>query len=84
MKLFIVYHCGSDNGWSPRFIFTAMKNGTDWAPSVAVFGDLGAENAMSLSQLQKEAQQADYDAVLHIGDFAYNLESASALPFPLS
>ena len=62
-------------GWSPRFIFTAMRNGTDWSPSVAVFGDLGAENAMSLSQLQREAQQGNYDAVLHIGDFAYNLES---------
>jgi hypothetical protein len=39
--------------------------------SFVVYGDLGVVNAQSLSELIKEAQMDYYDAVLHVGDFAY-------------
>ena len=44
------YVVGSEEGWSDLKTFTAMKAGTDWSPSIAVFGDLGLENARSLER----------------------------------
>ena len=66
---------GSDLGWSEIFYFNAMPNGTDWLPSIAIYGDLGTENAQSLSRLQRETHLGQYDAVIHVGDFAYNMET---------
>lgn len=54
-----------------------MKSGTDWSPRLVVYGDLGNENAQSLSRLQEETVRGMYDAVLHIGDFAYDMDSVS-------
>ena len=34
-----------------------MQNGTDWSPSLVVYGDLGADNAQFFSQLQQEVQR---------------------------
>ncbi|XP_071962723.1 acid phosphatase type 7-like isoform X2 [Antedon mediterranea] len=68
------YHCGSEDGWSPLFFFKAFPNTTDWSPRFAMYGDLGNENAQSLSRLQEEVQKGMYDTVFHIGDFAYELE----------
>ena len=65
--MFLGYHCGSDDGWSPVFSFTAFKKGTDWSPRFAVYGDLGNLLAQSLSQLQDEVHRGFYDAILHIG-----------------
>ncbi|XP_048259276.1 acid phosphatase type 7-like isoform X1 [Haliotis rufescens] len=66
------YHCGSDYGWSDPFFFTTMPEGTDWSPRIVMFGDLGNVNAQSLPRLQSEVDM--YDAVLHIGDFAYDMD----------
>ncbi|XP_058052308.1 acid phosphatase type 7 isoform X4 [Ahaetulla prasina] len=74
-----VYRCGSPLGWSQPYGFQALLNGSSWSPRFALFGDLGLENPQSLSQLQRETQQGWYDAVLHIGDFAYDLDSDNAL-----
>src|ERR1700741_4209913 len=63
----LVYHCGSTDGWSALFSFTAMKNGSDWSPRFAVFGDLGNENPQSIPRLQEEVQRGMYDSILHIG-----------------
>lgn len=43
--MYIVYHCGSSEGISELFGFTTMMEGTDWSPSLAVYGDLGNVNA---------------------------------------
>lgn len=68
------YHCGSPKyGWSPLFFFTAMKSGQNWSPRFAVFGDLGNSNAQSLAMLQEETMLGNFDAVLHVGDFAYDM-----------
>lgn len=70
---FAAYHCGSGKGWSDKFWFKTPSNDPDWIPHLAVFGDLGSENARSIPQLQEEAQRGMYDAVFHIGDFAYDM-----------
>lgn len=62
-----VYHCGSDEGWSDVFSFTALNDSTSFSPRFALYGDLGNENPQSLARLQKETQLGMYDVVLHIG-----------------
>lgn len=69
------YHCGSDESWSPVFFFKAALNSLNWSPSFAVYGDLGNENAQSLPRLQEETQKGMYDAILHVGDFAYDMDT---------
>ncbi|XP_036397978.1 acid phosphatase type 7 [Megalops cyprinoides] len=68
------YHCGSEAGWSEVFYFTALNESTTWSPKFALFGDMGNENPQSLARLQKETQIGMYDAILHIGDFAYDMD----------
>lgn len=62
-----VYHCGSDDGWSDMFTFTALNDSTSFSPRFALYGDLGNENPQSLARLQKETQLGMYDVILHIG-----------------
>lgn len=74
-----VYHCGSQLGWSAEFWFnTAPEDDSGWGPSLAIFGDMGNENAQSLARLQEETQRGFYDAILHVGDFAYDMDSKNA------
>ncbi len=63
------YHVGSPDGWSTKYSFRTIPN--EDRKSFAVYGDLGVTNAQSLGRLQKEAQLDIYDAILHVGDFAY-------------
>nr|ATU82925.1 secreted Phosphatase protein [Pristhesancus plagipennis] len=67
------YHCGSKYGWSDLFWFITVDNTTKWAPKLAVYGDLGNINAVSLPYLQQEVQRNYYDAIVHAGDFAYDM-----------
>lgn len=69
------YHCGSNLGWSNLFSFHTTPTGTNWSPKIALYGDMGSFNAQSLPRLQKEAQRGMYDAILHVGDFAYDMDS---------
>uniref|UniRef100_A0A673C9Q9 Purple acid phosphatase n=1 Tax=Sphaeramia orbicularis TaxID=375764 RepID=A0A673C9Q9_9TELE len=64
-----LYHCGSDEGWSDVFSFTALNDSTCFSPKFALYGDLGNENPQSLARLQKETQLGMYDVILHIGKF---------------
>ena len=67
-----VYRAGSSRyGWSPLYFFTAMKNGSDWSPRFAVFGDMGNKNAQSLGRLQGEVQRGHYDVLLHVGQLQW-------------
>ncbi|XP_073248091.1 acid phosphatase type 7-like [Porites lutea] len=72
------YHCGGWDGWSAVFSFKTFKSGVDWSPRLAVFGDLGSVNAKSLSYLQEETQMGHFDGILHVGDFAYNMDTDQA------
>uniref|UniRef100_A0AAQ4NQ99 Purple acid phosphatase n=1 Tax=Gasterosteus aculeatus aculeatus TaxID=481459 RepID=A0AAQ4NQ99_GASAC len=73
-----VYHCGSDDGWSDVFSFAALNDSASFSPRFALYGDLGNENPQSLARLQKETQLGMYDAILHIGDFAYDMHEDNA------
>lgn len=69
------YHCGSNLGWSDIFYFKTLPSTSNWSPRFAVFGDLGNVNGQSLPRLQKETQNGMFDAILHVGDFAYDMDS---------
>lgn len=69
------YKVGSKEAWSQIFSFTAMKDGTDWSPRICLFGDFGQENAQSLNRLMDDQKKNMYDAVFHVGDFAYDMDS---------
>lgn len=75
----VVYHCGSDLGWSAEYFFRTAPTSEEWQPSLAIFGDMGNENAKSLTRLQEETQKGMYDAILHVGDFAYDMDSVSLM-----
>ncbi|RZF35571.1 hypothetical protein LSTR_LSTR005099 [Laodelphax striatellus] len=68
-----LYHCGSDNGWSNEFWFKTVNPEENWSPHLAVYGDMGNKNAQSLPRLQQETQNNVYDAIIHVGDFAYDM-----------
>lgn len=74
-----VYHCGSRYGWSNIFYMrTAPEDSTDWQPQIVIFGDMGNENAQSLSRLQEETEHGLYDTAIHVGDFAYDMNTDEA------
>ncbi|XP_026288877.1 acid phosphatase type 7 [Frankliniella occidentalis] len=73
-----VYHCGSDLGWSGVFWFLTPPDESKWSPHLAIYGDMGNENAQSLARLQEEVQRSVYDAIIHVGDFAYDMDSDNA------
>lgn len=68
-----IYHCGSDLGWSEEFWFVTTDPSPSYVAKLAVYGDMGNVNAQSLPRLQKETQEHEYDAILHVGDFAYDM-----------
>lgn len=70
-----IYHCGGEQGWSNELWFvTPPGEDEEWSPQLAIFGDMGNENAQTLPRLQQETQRGLYDAILHIGDFAYDMD----------
>ncbi|CAH2239630.1 jg3200 [Pararge aegeria aegeria] len=75
---FLVYHVGSTYGWSEKFSFKTPPNGENWIVRAAIYGDMGNKNAHSLSYLQDEAQRGHFDVVLHVGDFAYDMDTDDA------
>ncbi|KAG7301923.1 hypothetical protein JYU34_013341 [Plutella xylostella] len=73
-----VYHAGSVYGWSEQFNFKTPPAGEDWVVRAAIYGDMGNKNAHSLSYLQDEAQRHKFDLILHVGDFAYDMDTDDA------
>ncbi|GFO35532.1 purple acid phosphatase [Plakobranchus ocellatus] len=72
------YIVGSSLAWSNSFSFKTWPRGEKWSPRIALFGDMGNENAQSLPRLQVETMQGMYDAILHVGDFAYDMDEDNA------
>lgn len=72
-----MYHCGSDEGWSDVFSFTALNDSASFSPRFALYGDLGNENPQSLARLQKETQLGMYDVILHIGELHTDKSTAT-------
>ena len=76
---FYKYRVGSDfYGWSKTFTFKAQKNFT-YSPQakVIVYGDMGTgpEIEVTLDAIKEDIKDFEYDAIIHNGDFAYDLNS---------
>ncbi|KAL5467041.1 hypothetical protein EMCRGX_G031208 [Ephydatia muelleri] len=70
------YVVQSNSYTSELFHFRAMRQGQDWGPSLIVYGDMGRTGGEpSLPALIQEVASGGYDAILHVGDFAYDLDS---------
>jgi len=68
------YRVGSHRGWSSIIEMRTLPKGRDWSPSIALFGDMGTDNAVSLSYLQEEAEDGHFHAMIHVGDMAYDMD----------
>ena len=70
------YRVGRDCGWSDLFWFNTYPSPTEnWSPSFVIYGDMGNKNAVSLPKLQLETQSGMYDMIIHVGDFAYDMNN---------
>ncbi|CAD5221007.1 unnamed protein product [Bursaphelenchus okinawaensis] len=69
-----VYYVGSRHGWSNEFTFQALTERPEGGYKFAVYGDMGAVNSRSLGELQNQVREDNIDMILHVGDFAYNLD----------
>ncbi|CAD5225057.1 unnamed protein product [Bursaphelenchus okinawaensis] len=69
------YRVGSDFGWSSVYSFVGLKSRDDGGYRLAIYGDLGNINARSLGKLQRQAQDGQFDMVIHNGDFAYDMHN---------
>lgn len=70
------YYIHCEWGSSPPLNFTAMRAGQDWVPRLLVYGDMGKHGGSeSLGTLISEVEAGDTHAILHVGDFAYDLDS---------
>ena len=72
-----MYRCGNNKTWSDFYWFTLPNRGITASPQIALFGDMGFENAVTLKYLEKDVQQGMYDAIFHVGDFGYDLNSVN-------
>lgn len=66
---------GKINEMSPTSYFKTTKSGVNWSPRFCVYGDLGLQNAQSLPRIQNDVDNGMYDVILHVGDFAYDMDS---------
>ncbi|KAH9387759.1 Acid phosphatase type 7 [Tyrophagus putrescentiae] len=71
------YRCGSEEfGFTPGFSFTTRPLDQEhWSPRILVFGDLGLSNGVSIPFIKEQVAKKQYDAILHVGDLAYNLDT---------
>jgi len=67
------YVVGSELGWSDVFYTTTLPHGDDWPLTLALYGDLGNENVQSLPTIQRKAEEGVYQALIHVGDIAYDM-----------
>ncbi|KAL5021265.1 hypothetical protein ScPMuIL_000420 [Solemya velum] len=54
------------------FYFKTTPDGTDWAPDIIVYGDLGVDSE-TINVLADKVSGGQYNSILHLGDIAYNL-----------
>ncbi|XP_053608418.1 acid phosphatase type 7 isoform X2 [Plodia interpunctella] len=68
-----VYKAGSDAGYSQQFSFRTPPAGENWPMRIAIYGDMGVNNSMALPYLKRDVEAGMYDFILHVGDFAYDM-----------
>ncbi|KAI6236123.1 Purple acid phosphatase [Aphelenchoides besseyi] len=68
------YRVGSEHGWSNVFSFTGIQPRPDGGYKYMVYGDFGLKNARSLGRVQNLTQMGEFDIVLHVGDYGYDMQ----------
>lgn len=71
-----VYRCGGPPplaAWSTQYRFSTGRIGSETAVRLAIYGDMGVEGAYTLPQLNADTAAGMYDAIIHVGDFAYDM-----------
>jgi len=69
------YRVRTGNSLSPLYSFRTAKKGNQWETKFLVYGDMGLRGgAPILPYLKDEISRGDIDAVIHAGDFAYDLQ----------
>ena len=48
-----------------------MRNDSDFLVRMAIYGDMGKDNAQSLGRLQEETELGHFELILHVGMFLY-------------
>jgi hypothetical protein len=66
-------------GTSDTYDFVAQRTDKQWVARYAVYGDFGYENAESLPIVQAMYDSKAMDAIIHNGDFGYNLDDLDGL-----
>ncbi|XP_017494285.1 PREDICTED: acid phosphatase type 7-like, partial [Rhagoletis zephyria] len=71
------YRAGNaEHGWTKTFNFTTKPEVEEsWSPRIAIYGDLGLINGVSIPFINKQVAEGAYDAIFHVGDISYNLDS---------
>lgn len=69
----IDYQCGSPSNWSAIYTLRTLGYGTNYSPSFLVYGDFGYDNAQSMGRIKDEVNSGTVDAILHVGDMAYDM-----------
>ncbi|CAD5205997.1 unnamed protein product [Bursaphelenchus okinawaensis] len=70
------YQVGGDGVWSKTYTFKTLPfDKTDYSLRICIFGDLGVENGISLEYLAEAAQNNEFDLIIDVGDFAYDLHT---------
>lgn len=54
--------------WSYVLTFRSLSDDPEWKPKLAIFGDMGYQNAASLPYLEADVAAGRIDAIFHIGD----------------
>ncbi|XP_011402694.2 PREDICTED: acid phosphatase type 7-like [Amphimedon queenslandica] len=67
------YQCGSSANWSSLYTMRTLGSGPDYSPVFLVYGDFGYDNAQSMSRIRAEVNAGGIDAILHVGDLAYDI-----------
>lgn len=69
------YRVQTGNSISDEFSFRTMKRGNDWPTKFLVYGDMGLHGgAPILPYLKEEVSRGGVDAIIHAGDFGYDLQ----------
>eukprot|EP00118_Oscarella_pearsei_P008592 m.45250 g.45250 ORF g.45250 m.45250 type:complete len:419 (+) comp33576_c0_seq3:37-1293(+) len=70
------YKAESNGNVSQEYNFTVMRNDSEFRPRFIVYGDMGRHGgAFILPHLRNEVKDPGNTAILHVGDFAYDLHS---------
>ena len=77
--LFSEYSVQSGDRKSDSFTFKTFSDSDSFKPKFAIYGDFGIENHVSMFKLIQYLNASEYQMVLHIGDFAYDMNEKNGV-----